>query len=318
MRVSVLKGFARHAVRPAVLIFSLVGMAAVSHSQTAATAAQSTTKAAVSAAAPEMATPTAQPRQSAATVKRQSGGNHEGIMVHGHWTIDVRNPDGKLGSHTEFENALQPQGADILTGLLSGEYVSGGFLVVFSTSPTPSLGAPGGSGLCGLGVCSLIDSRVSGYGLAQLCATSDQCELTYTPNPSSVAGDAVDAGGFTLSGTISNISSGGQIQSVTSGVVLCYPMDAVNALSPTTFLPSSPQLCGDSQLPPSVNGNYVSLTGATLPLPASGQCGGSGQPECAVTVTAGQSVSVSVQITFGSGATAAPGSASLPAAKSAK
>ena len=65
MRVSVLKGFARHAVRPAVLIFSLVGMAAVSHSQTAAAAAQSTTKAAVSAAAPEMATPTAQPGQSA-------------------------------------------------------------------------------------------------------------------------------------------------------------------------------------------------------------------------------------------------------------
>ena len=96
-------------------------------------------------------------------------------MVHGHWTIDVRNPDGKLGSHTEFENALQPQGADILTGLLSGEYVSGGFLVVFSTSPTPSLGAPGGSGLCGLGVCSLIDSRVSvtalrNYALPQISA----------------------------------------------------------------------------------------------------------------------------------------------------
>jgi len=26
--------------------------------------------------------------------------------VHGHWTIDVREPDGTLVSHNEFENAL--------------------------------------------------------------------------------------------------------------------------------------------------------------------------------------------------------------------
>ena len=27
------------------------------------------------------------------------------IKVHGHWTIDLRNPDGSLASHNEFENA---------------------------------------------------------------------------------------------------------------------------------------------------------------------------------------------------------------------
>jgi hypothetical protein len=30
----------------------------------------------------------------------------EGIKVHGHWTIEVREPDGRLVSHREFENAL--------------------------------------------------------------------------------------------------------------------------------------------------------------------------------------------------------------------
>lgn len=30
-------------------------------------------------------------------------GQHEGIQVHGHWTIVVRNPDGKVVSRTEFE-----------------------------------------------------------------------------------------------------------------------------------------------------------------------------------------------------------------------
>jgi hypothetical protein len=30
------------------------------------------------------------------------------IKVHGHWTIDVRNVDGTLASHNEFENELTP------------------------------------------------------------------------------------------------------------------------------------------------------------------------------------------------------------------
>ena len=34
------------------------------------------------------------------------GGQVEGIKVHGHWIIDVRNPDGKLVTHREFVNEL--------------------------------------------------------------------------------------------------------------------------------------------------------------------------------------------------------------------
>ena len=43
----------------------------------------------------------------------------EGIKVHGHWAIDVRQPDGTLVTHTEFENALTPDGAQGLALLLS-------------------------------------------------------------------------------------------------------------------------------------------------------------------------------------------------------
>jgi hypothetical protein len=39
------------------------------------------------------------------------GAPADGIKVHGHWTIEVRNPDGSLVSHNEFENALMPAGA---------------------------------------------------------------------------------------------------------------------------------------------------------------------------------------------------------------
>lgn len=45
-------------------------------------------------------------------------GRGESIQVHGHWTIDVRNPDGALASHNEFENALEPTGAAALAALL--------------------------------------------------------------------------------------------------------------------------------------------------------------------------------------------------------
>ena len=34
------------------------------------------------------------------------GGPREAIQVHGHWVIDVRNPDGSLATHSEFENGL--------------------------------------------------------------------------------------------------------------------------------------------------------------------------------------------------------------------
>jgi hypothetical protein len=43
--------------------------------------------------------------ESAPTNKEHTGGPQEGIKIHGHWVIDVRNPDGKLVTHREFENS---------------------------------------------------------------------------------------------------------------------------------------------------------------------------------------------------------------------
>ncbi|HEY6273708.1 MAG TPA: hypothetical protein VIX19_17145 [Terriglobales bacterium] len=83
-------------------------------------------------------------RSSAAENKRSGGGAHEGITVHGHWTIEVRNPDGSLVRHIEFENSLDPGfsipnptagqpptsvvpgGAAYLSGVLSGQWSAPG------------------------------------------------------------------------------------------------------------------------------------------------------------------------------------------------
>jgi hypothetical protein len=42
----------------------------------------------------------------------------EGIKVHGHWTIEVRDPDGRLVERRQFENALVPTGAGVLARAL--------------------------------------------------------------------------------------------------------------------------------------------------------------------------------------------------------
>jgi hypothetical protein len=60
-------------------------------------------------------------------------GQSEGITVHGHWVIDVRNPDGKLVTHREFENALDPaQGAPLLAAILGRVVTPGSWYVVLA------------------------------------------------------------------------------------------------------------------------------------------------------------------------------------------
>jgi hypothetical protein len=52
----------------------------------------------------------------------------EGIKVHGHWTIEVRNPDGSIAERREFENAVyQPNGSQALTSFLSRQASVGGW-----------------------------------------------------------------------------------------------------------------------------------------------------------------------------------------------
>jgi hypothetical protein len=100
--------------------------------------------------------------------KSSGDGSHEGIKVHGHWTIEVRNPDGTLATHREFENSYQQGSA--LPGILSRKSSVGYWEIWLGGSPnicgTGSPGAP-----CqiyepgaGLGINTLVESE-SGYGL---------------------------------------------------------------------------------------------------------------------------------------------------------
>jgi hypothetical protein len=63
----------------------------------------------------------------------------QGIEVHGHWVIEVRNVDGSLHSRREFRNALTPAGQQDLANVL-GRVRTLGFWRVQVTAETASGG----------------------------------------------------------------------------------------------------------------------------------------------------------------------------------
>ena len=48
------------------------------------------------------------------------GSINQGVKMHGHWVIDVKNPDGSLVEHRDFENSLESSAQGMLIGLMSG------------------------------------------------------------------------------------------------------------------------------------------------------------------------------------------------------
>src|SRR5208337_4944362 len=73
--------------------------------------------------------------ESAAEEKPAGDGKHEGIKVHGHWTIEVRNPDGKLVAHREFENSLTIPGGVVLSQVLARQNSVGAWSIFLNSSP---------------------------------------------------------------------------------------------------------------------------------------------------------------------------------------
>jgi hypothetical protein len=78
-------------------------------------------------------------------------GPSEGIAVHGHWVIEVRERSGTLVTRRAFENALTPVGPQLIAEILSGWVTVGAWTVLLTTaSGTPP--CPGG--------CSITEPNV--------------------------------------------------------------------------------------------------------------------------------------------------------------
>jgi hypothetical protein len=92
------------------------------------------------AASPVASTPAAKPAGEEKEAAAPSKPGNEGIRIHGHWVLQVKNPDGSLGERREFDNSLTNgsgiSGTQLLVGLLGGDLVAGGLGVAFIQGPT--------------------------------------------------------------------------------------------------------------------------------------------------------------------------------------
>jgi hypothetical protein len=76
---------------------------------------------------------------------------NEGIKVHGHWVLQVKNADGTLGERREFNNSLvttygaykagltEPSGSGLLAGILAGDITVGSPAIGFVQGPPAGL-----------------------------------------------------------------------------------------------------------------------------------------------------------------------------------
>jgi hypothetical protein len=200
-------------------------------------------------------------------------GATQGIKVHGHWVIDVKNPDGTLAAHREFENSLTGpnQGQLLLGGLLSGYYVAGDYAIQLGTS------------ICaGAGKCSIIASQ-SGEPGSYLC-TQGECfaTLKYTYNLAPTTGNQIDAymvmSGSAVpdeTGTLDTVSTVYNVCDFTNG----YTGSGAPVL-PTGVTSVAPASCIGTN-----NSAFISTFTSTTVTPS-------------ISITSGQVISVTVTISF--------------------
>lgn len=216
-------------------------------------------------------------------------GQHEGITVHGHWIIDVKNPDGKVTKHVEFENSISPGGSlptaagtvvgvaggnAFLSALLGGQVASpAGSWAIFLEGPDGTLNS--NNGPCAsnpsFSFCVLTQNSANNP-VAKICPAISAgatgfsgllCNLSLTP-----LGTSPNFSGFQLSGSIAATQSG-QVSTVATAVL--------GACGPSNGLANCPF----------ANSNGVAFFTSRSDFP--------GAP---LAVAAGQTLAVTVQISF--------------------
>lgn len=193
------------------------------------------------------------------------GGNHEGLKVHGHWTIEVRDPDGTVVTRREFENSLVTTNAP--TGFFTGSQLLVGLL-----SGAGAVGSSGGNSTWGIHLSSLNNGDTSPctntyFNGVLACSISP---VTLAPNPNQNSILNILPNQFALSGTLPAVPASGTIDTVSTTTALVYP--------------SNPGVY-----------THFAFSSATLGQPASGTTPATPP---VVPVSAGQSVAVTVTYTF--------------------
>lgn len=206
----------------------------------------------------------------------------QGIKVHGHWIIDVRNPDGTVAEHRDFQNSLEDNGLS-LANILAGRWTAGewALLTIHYADNDPS---PCGQATCvlsqfadGMFVNAVHDSCANGGGFQ--CFSGLNVAVGTFAKGNGVGYSLIVSGQFTASST-------GTIGRVSATLANCAPSSGT----------------GLSATPPSNCASRTNLDASVVPGKAPGAYNVSGFSGTAlaspVQVTAGQTVALSVTYTF--------------------
>jgi hypothetical protein len=162
------------------------------------------------------------------------GSVHQGLKVHGHWVIDIRNPDGTLAQHHEFENSLEASAQGSMVGLLSGYLVPGDWMIV--------LAPQSGNGACiaTYQYCGLIHNAAT-YPAVAYCGQyyCSESTLNYTFN---FGTDFQGPFSIVLSGSIT-ANQTGTIGTVLTLLNTCANIAYSSTANPSSIETSSPATC---------------------------------------------------------------------------
>ena len=222
--------------------------------------AQSTPEKGAPNTASVVATPSEKPSP-AVSAQSPANGKAEGIKVHGHWAIEVRNPDGTVVTHREFENSLTPPtpgqvgGAGFLSQILGRQNSVGLWILSLSSlTSQPCIAILPTGGPPTPKSCDIYET---GTALVSPGCSGGSCFATMSVSSGTT--------GLVLSGT-AVAEQNGTIDQVSSGNFVC-----ASSVTPSTCTLSN-------------SGNLSRFTTATLASP--------------INVSVGQSVAVTVTFTF--------------------
>ena len=288
---------------PAALVLAAVWATKAAYAQPATNNAKSVPAAASTGAKPSASAGLAAKRPENPEPPAKPGDPEgEGVEVHGHWVIDVRNPNGKLVEHREFENSLVTRpggllsGDQLLAGLLSGNLTAGdpGIGLLQGTTGTDLTEACNtvvpldGGNVIPSSTCFGVTTSASGMAsyLANF-ATGLTSTVTFSPSVSWIL-----SGNYTVPSTLTSISG------VQTLVATFYPGSLLGiflvSTASTRLADSSASACLEANSPPFDSStlagsaherlNFVTFTSTNLSTP--------------VAVSAGQIITVTATITF--------------------
>jgi hypothetical protein len=213
----------------------------------------------------------ASPEWAKATGSENGATSHQGVKVHGHWVIDVRNPDGTLAQHRDFENSLVSGGQGFLVGLLSGYLTPGDWMIVLADGGGAAACIGASSNYCGI-IHNASTYPALGYCNFYYCTGSS---LSYAYNL------GTDLGGpysIVLTGSITANHTG--VVGVVYSLISTCANNAFTTGSPSTIETISPATCVTQTSPEPWYGTFTQAN--LTPVP----------------VTSGQIIQVKVTITF--------------------